>query len=205
MLTLWELAPSPNNLKVRLALRFKGIEFEVVPVDARDRAPVLELSGQELTPVVEDRGIVLNDSEAILQYLDANYRRTPRLMPAEREGRRACEAFKAVLDERLARHWAPIFFHVLGVGEPPEPAVRQQFEDGLRWLETEIRQDGTFCGRERPICDLRVATWALYALPGDGILGRVPLFARFADAFAAPANDLPRLTAFLRAWDEHAG
>jgi glutathione S-transferase len=74
MIRFHELAPSPNSIKVRLALRAKELEFEVVPVDPRDRSAVVAVSGQELTPVIEDKGIVLNDSEAILHYLDANYR-----------------------------------------------------------------------------------------------------------------------------------
>lgn len=79
---LWELAPSPNNTKVRMALRYKGIPFEVAPVEPSDRAPVLAASGQEATPVIEDRGIVMPESEAILHYLDANYPDTPGCSPA---------------------------------------------------------------------------------------------------------------------------
>ena len=81
MLRFWELSPSPNNTKVRMALRCKQIDFEAIPVDPVNRQPVIEVSGQELTPVIEDAGIVLNDSEGILQYLDANYPDTPRLFP----------------------------------------------------------------------------------------------------------------------------
>ena len=98
MLKFYELAPSPNNTKVRMALRFKGIEFEAIPVDPRDRTAVIEASGQELTPVIADRGIVLNDSEAILQYLDANYPDTPRLFPPERAGRKMCDRWKRKID-----------------------------------------------------------------------------------------------------------
>ena len=54
MLRFWELSPSPNNTKVRMALRYKKIDFEAVPVDPFKRQPVLDVSGQELTPVVED-------------------------------------------------------------------------------------------------------------------------------------------------------
>ena len=64
MLRFWELSPSPNNIKVRMALRYKGIDFEAMPVDPFDRKPLREVSGQDLSPVIEDKGIVLNDSEA---------------------------------------------------------------------------------------------------------------------------------------------
>ena len=113
MLTFHELAPSPNNTKLRMALRFKGIPFTAQRVDAADRAPVRALTGQDLTPAIEDKGIVLNDSEAIIQYLDANYPDAPRLYPRERAGRRACDAWKRKIDERVATHWtAPFFFAI---------------------------------------------------------------------------------------------
>ena len=37
MLKFYELAPSPNNLEIRMALRFKGIPFETIKVDFFDR------------------------------------------------------------------------------------------------------------------------------------------------------------------------
>ena len=97
MLRFRELSPSPNNLKVRMALRYKGIEFEAIAVDPFDREPLREVSGQDLSPVIEDKGIVLNDSESILQYLDANYPDSPRLFPADRS-RKECDAWKSELD-----------------------------------------------------------------------------------------------------------
>ena len=107
MLRFWELSPSPNSVKVRMALRYKGIEFEAIPVDPLDRAPLREISGQDLSPVIEDRGIVLNDSEAILQYLDANYPSAPRLFPADRS-RKQCEAWKLELDSEIVPTWLPV-------------------------------------------------------------------------------------------------
>ena len=108
MLKFWELAPSPNNTKVRMALRFKGIEFEVVSLGPTEREPVLEISGQEGAPMIEDKGIVLPDSEAILRYLDANYQDTPPLFPRDRVRRRACDAWKTTLDEKVGTPWLPI-------------------------------------------------------------------------------------------------
>ena len=65
MLKFYELSPSPNNTKVRMALRYKDIEFEAISVDPSARSTMIEVSGQELTPVIEDRGVVINDSEDI--------------------------------------------------------------------------------------------------------------------------------------------
>ena len=121
MLRLRELSPSPNNTKIRMALRFKGIDFEAVPVDPADRRTLVEVSGQELSPVIEDRGIVLNDSEAILQYLDANYPDTPRLFPADRS-RNRCEAWKTELDSKIMPTWLPVFLKLFKM-PPPFPLM----------------------------------------------------------------------------------
>jgi len=199
MLRFRELAPSPNNTKVRMALRFKGIDFEAVPVDPFDRAPVLAVSGQELTPVIEDRGIVLHDSEAILHYLDANYRETPRLYPSTRDGRKACDAWKDRLDREVAARWLPIFLTVLKVRDGFTADERQAFEDALKRLQDELGDRASFRD-DAPVCDLRVAQWATYALPGDGLVARVPLFAKMRTMFGVEPGSLPALERFLAPW-----
>ncbi len=202
MLVYWELPPSPNCLKVRMALRYKGIDFKLRLVDHADRQPVLDVSGQEGTPVIEDKGIVLNDSEAILQYLDANYRETPRLQPASKTERRACDAWKDMLDKRLARHWMPVFFHALGMKPTLDEAARTGFSEGLAWLESELADKDGF---GPAINDLRVVEWVCYALPGPELLARMPLVARTREVFAADADSLPRLSALVQRWDSHLG
>jgi len=202
MLRFWELPPSPNNTKVRMALRFKGIDFETVLVNPRDRSGVLAASGQELTPVIEDRGIVLNDSEAILAYLDANYRDTPRLIPGDRAGRRQADAWKVKLDEKVMAYWVPIFLVAIGREDSFEPSARQGFEDFLKGLQDELDEVNGFCGPELRICDLRVAQWASYALPGAGLIERVPIIGRFRELCGIAPGSLPALEKFLEPWNE---
>ncbi len=202
MLKFWELSPSPNNTKVRMALRYKGIEFEAVPVDPMNRQPVIEASGQELTPVIEDRGIVLNDSEAILQYLDANHP-GPRLHPRLRAGRRECDAWKRQLDESVARYWLPVFLYGIRRVEKLDEEARDAYRQALARLDDELGDRASFKDDpEMAICDLRVAEWATYALPGEGLLARVRLFAKFRDLFGVDPASLPNLQRFLEPWNE---
>lgn len=88
-LRLFDLAPSPNNIKVRLALGYKGIAHERVSVDPADRSAILQATGQPLTPAIEHtlaEGVTVRlfDSGAILRYLDANFPGTSRLFSADR-------------------------------------------------------------------------------------------------------------------------
>lgn len=204
MLKFFELAPSPNNLKVRMALRFKGIDFETVPVVPSDRSAVLEVSGQELTPVIADRGIVLHDSEAILHYLDANYSGTVRLYPSTRDGRKACDAWKERIDREVARLWLPIFLTVLKIRDGFTAEDRQNFEDALRVLDQELGDRDTFVAGA-PVCDLRVAVWASYALPSPAQVARVRLFDNFRDLFGITPGSLPRLERVIEPWIDLLG
>ena len=203
MLKFRELSPSPNNVKVRMALRYKGIDFEATPVDPVNREPLMEVSGQELSPVIEDRGIVLNDSEAILQYLDANYRDAPRLFPARRAGRRACDEWKRRIDETVAAYWVPVFMFALKRRDTLDESARDRFRDALAALDTEIGDRDSFHDDpEMAVCDLRVAEWAVYALPGEGLVQRVGLFRKFGELFALEPRTLPNLERFLGPWNE---
>ncbi len=68
-----------NNMKVRIALGYKELDYSFETVDPSERDRLFTLSGQYLTPVMIHGERVLSDSAAILRYLDANFRHTPRL------------------------------------------------------------------------------------------------------------------------------
>ena len=203
MLKFWELAPSPNNTKIRMALRYKGIDFEAIPVDPSDRQVLIDASGQELTPVIADHGIKLNDSEAILQYLDANYTDAPRLFPRHRAGRRECDEWKRKIDETLAAHWLPGFLFAIGRRDTLDEAAVKRFQDSLGQLDGKLNDRASFKDDpEMAICDLRVAEWATYALPGPGLIQRVRLFGKFRELYDVDPGSLPNLDRFLEPWNE---
>jgi len=80
-ITLHELTGSPNNVKVRVALGYKGLDYtrKELKLDAfpGDRAPAVSLSRQPRLPIIEDGKTILFGSDAILRYLEANYPDTP--------------------------------------------------------------------------------------------------------------------------------
>jgi len=91
---LYDLGPSPNNMKARLALAYKKIPYEKIPVDPQDRRAVIEASGQPLTPVLLHGDTVVYDSYAITRYLDANWPKSPRLYSADRETMKKIEEWE---------------------------------------------------------------------------------------------------------------
>lgn len=80
-LTLHELTGTPNNMKVRIALAYKGLDYERKPLELNDfpgdRASVVQLSRQPRLPVLQHGKTVQFGSDAILRYLEANFVDTP--------------------------------------------------------------------------------------------------------------------------------
>lgn len=202
MLIFHELSPSPNSTKLRMALRYKGIEFEAREIDPQNRQPLIELSGQELAPVIEHDGRTLYDSEAILHYLEANWREAPRLYAADRQGRYDSDQFKGDLESRVGMHWFPTFLHSIGRREQADPQAVALFAEDMAWLDAQLADKDSF---GRPIDDLRVAQWATYAFPGPALIERCGLFRVLARNYGLEPGSLPRLEAFLAPWQERLG
>ena len=82
MIRLWRIRFSTNVERVALALAHKGLETESVWIEPGDRSKLVEVSGQNLVPVIEDGQRVIADSTRILEYLEEKYP-TPPLYPRD--------------------------------------------------------------------------------------------------------------------------
>ena len=91
---MYNLDGSPHNMKVRMALTYKNIPYEKIPVDPSDRSIVVKASGQPLTPVLVHGDHVIYDSYGITRYLDANWPSQPRLYTNEQNSMRDIEAWE---------------------------------------------------------------------------------------------------------------
>ncbi len=76
-LRVYRIPFSTNVERVALALAHKGVAVEWVDVDPADRSPVVEVSGQELVPVLVDGDLVLHDSPRILEHLEKRFPEPP--------------------------------------------------------------------------------------------------------------------------------
>jgi glutathione S-transferase len=76
-LRVYRIPFSTNVERVALALAHKGVPVEWVDVDPADRSPVVEVSGQELVPVLVDGELVLHDSPRILEHLEKRFPEPP--------------------------------------------------------------------------------------------------------------------------------
>ncbi len=76
-MTLYDLAACPYCRMVRDRLEALGIAYDLIAVPPRhaERTEVFRVSGQTYVPVLVDEGIVLDDEDKIIQYLDTTYGR----------------------------------------------------------------------------------------------------------------------------------
>lgn len=83
---LYSFFRSSASFRVRIALNLKGVDYEIVPVellrDEHRQPEFLALNPQATVPTLDDDGVVLAQSLAIIEYLDARVP-APRLIPAE--------------------------------------------------------------------------------------------------------------------------
>lgn len=82
MIRLWRIKYSTNAERVALALAHKGLETTSVWIEPDDRSKLIDVSGQNLVPVIEDGERVIADSTRILEYLEEKYPDPP-LYPAD--------------------------------------------------------------------------------------------------------------------------
>jgi glutathione S-transferase len=70
MMRLFQFEYSPYAAKVRIALKLKGLSYEVVEVPYARRAELVALTGAMQIPVLEDGAQVISDSARIIEHLE---------------------------------------------------------------------------------------------------------------------------------------
>jgi glutathione S-transferase len=77
MITLYDAPPSGNCHKVRLLLSLLALPYQTQPVDLRGgeqrRPDSLQRNPFGQVPVLDDDGLIVRDSQAILVYLAKRY------------------------------------------------------------------------------------------------------------------------------------
>lgn len=159
---LYDLGPSPNSKKVRLALGYKEIAHEVIPVDPQARETIVEISGQPLTPVLLHGETIVYDSSAILRYLDANVRRDPRIFAPDRETMQAIERWEARAKSELMPAVGAMFGLFFsqgedGVDQEAASAARRSMNEAVKTLESEIGESGYLVGDAPTAADFATA------------------------------------------------
>lgn len=169
-LTLCYTALSPFCRKVRMAMEYKGLAFELAPGD--HVAEVAAFNVRAEVPVLIDGDTVVSNSPDILAYLDHKFPDRP-LYPAE------ARAFAQARDwERMSDTHLDAILTVIGNWKfaelPPMPAGL--FEAARRDASTVYdRLQGQFASRDYICGEIGAADFAFYPQVASGAALDVPL------------------------------
>jgi glutathione S-transferase len=200
MILLLEFHRSPNCAKVRVALNYKGIPFEMEEMSANDRTPMRETANWPLVPVIVDRQVRMRDSEAILHYLESNYRQAPSLTPAEIEEVRRGEGLRDEVQPRLRPILRGLFGQAL---KPPAEqdgswikGVGPKLEEALKPLEQRLGERSYLTGDEMSIYDIILACpLAVTRAPAE-YAAQSPVWAFLREQVSLPKS-LPHIGAWM--------
>lgn len=196
---------SPFARKVLVALRLKGIDFELDPLvpflgsDAFDA-----LSPLRRIPVLIDGDLVLNDSTVICEYLDEAYPGVP-LMPRSPVDRARARWIEEYADTRLAdlMVWRLFFERRVKPAVYKEPTdealvertIAHDLPVAMDWLERQAPADGFLFGEQVSTADIAVASVVRNAIIGGWTPDRWP---RTRD-WVARVWDVPAFAESIRA------
>ena len=180
MPTLYTAERCPYAARARITLAEKGIAYEAVEIDLQDRPIWLyEKNPLGRVPVYEeDEGLVLPESEVIMEYLEERYPE-PALWPADPAERALGRLWVQRFDDRLGNA-----YYAARRGDGHD-----ELEARLGELDRALEAQPWLSGRDYGLADIAYLPWLLRATTRLGVeLEPFPaLEAWLARAVARPA------------------
>jgi glutathione S-transferase len=152
--TLYTADRCPYAARARIVLAEKGLEYDAVEIDLDDRpAWLYEKNPLGKVPVYEeDEGLVLPESEVIMEYLEERYPE-PALWPADPAERALGRLWVQRFDDRLGDA-----YYAARRGDGAQLDVR------LGELDRALEAQPYLTGREYGLVDIAYVPWILRAL-----------------------------------------
>ncbi|XP_027901910.1 glutathione S-transferase U9-like [Vigna unguiculata] len=118
---------SPYSKRVELALNFKGIPYEYVEEDLRNKSELLLQYNpvHKKVPVLVHNGNAIAESIVILEYIDETWKHGPNLLPADSYRRAQARFWSTFIQDQLVE---ATFLVVKTDGEAQQKAVDQVYE-----------------------------------------------------------------------------
>jgi len=133
-ITLYSLTPSYASARVKLYLEERGIRYNEVPVDVKNKPKELfEVNPRGQMPAVKVGNVNLAESMAILNFADANVEGKP-LVPLQTEARAAMaqKMFEFVSRIEKTAFYGDVFFGNASADDV-KPRMRERFKEYKQW------------------------------------------------------------------------
>lgn len=207
--------PSPNPLKVALGLEEMDLAYEVVPVDTfrgqqhRDGFRLINPNGK--VPAIEDNGLVLFDSNAILLHLAE---RTGHFLPADGQARASALSWLFFVATGLSP-FSGQAVHFLHMSPEPIEYARNRYlrevERHYAVMDDRLAQCEWLAGADYTVADMAAWGWLNYSgnIFGEVGLDRFPHLKRLFETIstrpaASKAHALKKRYTFTSEFDDDA-
>jgi glutathione S-transferase len=179
-LTLYAHPLSSYCQKVLIALYEHDVPFEfklLSPEQTDNEAEFGKLWPIKLMPILVDGERVIRESSIIIEYIDVNYGKGPRLIPGDPKVALDVRFFDRVFDNHVMTHQQKIVFDFLR----PEGAkdsygvthARGRLDVAYAWLES-VLPDGWVVGDRFSMADCAASPSVFYASKTHAFAGRFP-------------------------------
>jgi glutathione S-transferase len=153
-ITLYHADECPYCVRTRLVLDGKGVEYEAVDVDLRNKpAWLAEMNPRNRVPVIRDGDLVLYESEALDEYVDERFPEPP-MMPQDPGVR----AWVRMLMRRFEDVSDPYYAARRG-----EPGAQEELRSQLRWVEALLSESPYLAGTSYTLADPGYWPWIVRA------------------------------------------
>jgi len=154
LITLYDAARCPYCARARIVLAEKGLAYESVEIDLRDRpAWLYEMNPAGKVPVLDEDGWILPESSVIAEYLNERYPEPP-LWPDDPGERAAGRLLVFRFDEFSKPYYAL---------RRDEEGARGRFEEELGFLDAMLGGVPWLSGRSFGLADIAFLPWLLRA------------------------------------------
>ncbi|XP_062200172.1 probable glutathione S-transferase GSTU6 [Phragmites australis] len=188
LLGMWS---SPYVLRVQLALSLKGLTYECVEEDLKNKSELLLKSNpvHKKVPVLLHNGRPVCESSVIVQYIDEAFAATgPSLLPADPYERAVARFWAAYIDDKLLAAWTKAS---MGKTEEEMAEGKKLSDVAVETLEGALKGKPFFGGDSVGYLDVMLG----------GLLGWV----RAAEELQGIKHFDPAKTPLLAAWAERFG
>ncbi len=163
MMTLYSGTTCPYSHRCRIVLFEKGMDFEVIDIDATNKPEdLIEISPDNRLPVLVERDLRLDIANIINEYIDERFPH-PQLMPPDPVMRARARLFLHNFEEQLFSHIADIENNTAKVDE-----ARAAIRDGLTVIAPIFARQQFMLGDEFSMVDVAI-TPLLWRLNHYGI------------------------------------